>query len=145
MANVLDYLEWRGDLSIQAAPFNEVDNLILSQLVYVDFEGVVPGEDSEEEISLLEASRIFWEKQSCTQSRNTLNTAIPLGIWQRSPCWKKRPAAMFVIWKRPDNTPKRLSGRMSNGSRRRIRSIRLRADICNFLKFTSPWVIMSRR
>ena len=48
MANVLDYLEWRGDLSIQAAPFNEVDNLILSQLVYLDFEGVVPGEDSEE-------------------------------------------------------------------------------------------------
>uniref|UniRef100_UPI003FED5F86 Mbeg1-like protein n=1 Tax=Roseburia sp. TaxID=2049040 RepID=UPI003FED5F86 len=64
MANVLDYLEWRGDLSIQAAPFNEVDNLILSQLVYVDFEGVVPGEDSEEEISLLEASRIFWEKHT---------------------------------------------------------------------------------
>lgn len=64
MANVLDYLEWRGDLSIQAAPFNEVDNLILSQLVYVDFEGIVPGEDSEEEISLLEASRIFWEKHT---------------------------------------------------------------------------------
>ena len=64
MANVLDYLEWRGDLSIQAAPFNEVDNLILSQLVYVDFEGIVPGEDSEEEISLMEASRIFWEKHT---------------------------------------------------------------------------------
>jgi hypothetical protein len=64
MANVMDYLEWRGDLSFRAAPFNEVDNLILSQLVYVEFEGIVPGEDSKEDISLVEASELFWSKNS---------------------------------------------------------------------------------
>ncbi len=62
MANVMDYLDWRGDLSWEADPFNEVDNLILSQLVYVDFEGIVPGRESEEEISLEEASELFFQK-----------------------------------------------------------------------------------
>lgn len=62
MANVMDYLEWRGDLDLKADPFNEVDNLILSQLVYVDFEGIVPGVMSEDDISLKEASRIFFEQ-----------------------------------------------------------------------------------
>lgn len=41
MANMLDYLDWRGDLSFGADPFNAVDGLILTQLSYVPFEGVV--------------------------------------------------------------------------------------------------------
>lgn len=32
MSNILDYITWRGDLSFAAAPFNEVDGLILAQL-----------------------------------------------------------------------------------------------------------------
>lgn len=60
MSNMMDYLDWRGDLSIEASGFNEVDNLLLSQLVYVDFEGIVPGKDSEEAISLKEASGRFF-------------------------------------------------------------------------------------
>mgnify|MGYP000760983088 CR=1 FL=1 len=28
MANIFDYLIWRGDLSFLEAPFNEIDNLI---------------------------------------------------------------------------------------------------------------------
>ena len=27
MANILDYLEWRGDLTLEVSPFNEVDAL----------------------------------------------------------------------------------------------------------------------
>ena len=30
MANILDYLDWRGDLQISERGFNEVDNLLLS-------------------------------------------------------------------------------------------------------------------
>ncbi|MGN0352262.1 MAG: DUF2974 domain-containing protein [Roseburia sp.] len=62
MANVMDYLEWRGDLSWEADPFSEVDNLILAQLVYVDFEGIVPGVTSEDDITLKEASKRFFEQ-----------------------------------------------------------------------------------
>ncbi len=42
MANIMDYLVWRGDLDWDASPFNEVDNVILSELVYVDFSDIVP-------------------------------------------------------------------------------------------------------
>ena len=32
MANISDYLDWRGDLDFSVSPFCEVDNLILSEL-----------------------------------------------------------------------------------------------------------------
>ncbi len=35
MANITDYLKWRGDLSFRKSSFNEVDNLILSELSYL--------------------------------------------------------------------------------------------------------------
>ena len=38
MANIMDYMDWRSDLSFEADEFNEVDNLILAQLI-CDFEG----------------------------------------------------------------------------------------------------------
>lgn len=61
MANMMDYLLWRGDLTFREATFNEVDNLIFSELVYVDFGGIVPTIGTEETISLKEASDIFFE------------------------------------------------------------------------------------
>lgn len=47
MASILDYLDWRGDLPFSAAPFNEVDNLILSELCFLDFKDVVPAPGSD--------------------------------------------------------------------------------------------------
>lgn len=45
MSNLLDYITWRGDLSFSAAPFNEVDGLILSQMAMLRWErGLKPGE-----------------------------------------------------------------------------------------------------
>lgn len=41
MANLFDYIAWRGDLPFSADPFNEVDNLILSELAFLDFSEVV--------------------------------------------------------------------------------------------------------
>ena len=35
MANMLDYLAWRGDIPISCMPFNDVDNLILSEFAYL--------------------------------------------------------------------------------------------------------------
>lgn len=34
---LMDYLKWRNDVSFSAAPFNEIDNVILSYLAYADF------------------------------------------------------------------------------------------------------------
>ncbi len=46
MANLMDYLDWRGDLTLEQSPFNEVDNLILSELSFVDFQEIVPSPGS---------------------------------------------------------------------------------------------------
>ena len=42
MANIMDYLDWRGDLPLTVSPFNEVDGLILAELSFINFEGIVP-------------------------------------------------------------------------------------------------------
>lgn len=39
--NMLDYLQWRGDLSLAAAHFQEVDALILSRVSYLPMDGVL--------------------------------------------------------------------------------------------------------
>jgi len=41
MANVIDYIEWRGDLTFEKSPFCEVDNLLLSTAAFIDFQGIV--------------------------------------------------------------------------------------------------------
>ena len=43
MGNLFDYLSWRGDLTLEQAPFGPVDALILSTLSYVRFDDLVPG------------------------------------------------------------------------------------------------------
>ncbi|WP_350454252.1 Mbeg1-like protein [Slackia heliotrinireducens] len=48
MQTILDYLDWRGDLSFSTSPFNEVDNLILSELVYLELDGIVGGLESDD-------------------------------------------------------------------------------------------------
>ena len=34
--NILDYIRWRGDLTFKSDPFNDVDNLVFSQMIYAD-------------------------------------------------------------------------------------------------------------
>ncbi|NTV88771.1 MAG: DUF2974 domain-containing protein [Clostridiales bacterium] len=60
MANIMDYLDWRGDLAFEHSPFNEVDNLILAQMSYVDFGGIVPSIGSNDSISIKAASEVFF-------------------------------------------------------------------------------------
>ena len=44
MPNVMDYLEWRGDLTFAESPLCEVDNLIFCLLSYVELDGIVPAD-----------------------------------------------------------------------------------------------------
>jgi hypothetical protein len=48
MANILDYLIWRGDVPLSVSPFNEVDGLILSEFSYLPMDKVFSGGYSEE-------------------------------------------------------------------------------------------------
>ena len=38
---IKDYLEWRGDLTLDKSPFNEVDAAVLARFSYEPFEGIV--------------------------------------------------------------------------------------------------------
>ena len=75
MANVLDYLEWRGDLTLQQAPFNPVDGLILCRLAYVPFDGIAPG-PGEGTATIGEAARVLLAQQ--TPERR----AVVSGLWK---------------------------------------------------------------
>ena len=41
MNTIIEYLEWRGDLSLEASPFNDVDAAILARFAYEPFDGIV--------------------------------------------------------------------------------------------------------
>lgn len=41
MANILDYLDWRGDITLAQSAFNPIDSLILSTIAYIPFEHIV--------------------------------------------------------------------------------------------------------
>ncbi len=39
MANMVDYLAWRGDIPFETSPWNEIDALLIATLSYLDFHG----------------------------------------------------------------------------------------------------------
>ncbi len=72
--NIFDYLAWRGDLGFDVAPFNEVDNLILSVLSYIDFSTVIPPEPNNGGMTLEAAERRLAELD---RDRQELGLIIP--------------------------------------------------------------------
>ncbi|MBR5372371.1 MAG: DUF2974 domain-containing protein [Oscillospiraceae bacterium] len=42
MTNILDYLDWRGDIRMEKDPFNTVDAIILSEICYLPLEHLAP-------------------------------------------------------------------------------------------------------
>lgn len=70
MANVIDYLNWRGDLSFKNDEFNEVDNLVLSILTYIDFEGIVPSMAESGEVLLKNTYEIYENNKDITHLKD---------------------------------------------------------------------------
>ncbi len=63
-SNLIDYLIWRGDLTFDNSPLNEIDNLVFSILTYVDFTGIVEEYPSQKTISLGKAMQEFENQYS---------------------------------------------------------------------------------
>ncbi len=63
MPNISDYLDWRGDIPFSTDPFNEVDNLILAELSYTDFEGIV-SDNPEEIFTIQRLKKLYFAKHS---------------------------------------------------------------------------------
>ena len=62
MANLFDYLTWRGDLEFTISPLNPVDNVILCQLSYLPLDDIVPGPGEKNGISISLAAKMIREK-----------------------------------------------------------------------------------
>lgn len=73
MAHMTDYIKEYGGYTFEEKPFNEVDNLIFSQLAYVDYAGIVAGFDSDVETSLPRAAELFWSLHSEDEMEDDLS------------------------------------------------------------------------
>ena len=60
MANLIDYMAWRGEFSLSVSPWNEIDSLACAVLSYLDFHGV----EDHRGWTLREAERIDLLKDS---------------------------------------------------------------------------------
>ena len=60
MANITDYVDWRGDITFSASPFNDIDALIMTQLAMVDLSGIVPSDIGDGYISLEDAAGLYF-------------------------------------------------------------------------------------
>lgn len=67
MGDIFEYLKWRGDVPFDADPFNEVDNLVLAELAYADFDGILSS--GSDKMPLREADRRYFE----THPREDIN------------------------------------------------------------------------
>ena len=66
---LLDYLKWRNDVSLDISPFNDIDNVILSCLAYIDF-----GEfftNSDDSYTLEEIFELFCKNHSLDEIRES--------------------------------------------------------------------------
>jgi len=61
MANIIDYVLWRGDIPFSQVPFGEVDALVLSYLSYMPFDGLVSENFSQKGTMLCDAAEYFLE------------------------------------------------------------------------------------
>lgn len=59
--NMFDYLNWRGDLTFEQSAFNEVDNLIISEMSYTTFDKFI---DSTSKYTVKQLSDIFFSNVS---------------------------------------------------------------------------------
>ena len=87
MSNILDYLDWRGDLEFSTDPINEVDNLVLSVLSYLDFAGVVPTPDESDSVSLADAA------EAIKQMPDQITAPVTSAFFSRLPLLLEKCAA----------------------------------------------------
>jgi len=69
MADIVDYLSWRGDLTFRQDPFNEVDNLLLSEFCFLDLSGIVPDIGEGEDVTLYQAAAAYFHRRAGQERR----------------------------------------------------------------------------
>lgn len=76
MANLYDYLAWRGDIALHHAGLNEVDSLIFSWLAYVEWDGILPAPGEGEPLSLRSCAEAYFACHPLPE-KNAVHAIIP--------------------------------------------------------------------
>ncbi len=79
MGTVFDYVNWRGDLTFDQVPLNEVDSLIFALLSYIDFEDLVPAGHREPAVSLQAVANAYFARHPDLRKAN-IGLIIPKDI-----------------------------------------------------------------
>ena len=67
MKNIIGYVKESGSVSFAERPFQEVDSLVFSYLVYYDLQGIVPPPREHREINVAEAGRQYLKIHGTSQ------------------------------------------------------------------------------
>lgn len=59
MANMKDYIFWRGDLTFEQDSFNKIDSLILCQIAYLNFDNLIVQNSFKEDITISALAELF--------------------------------------------------------------------------------------
>lgn len=95
MGNIVDYIDWRGDLTFAQDPFNEVDSLILTEIVYIGWKHCLPMRDKEK--TLAEVGQEYFEKNPAASVRVGVFFDKKMGIFAEKVCLSKRFGCISVV------------------------------------------------
>lgn len=79
MGSLNDYINWRGDLTFQMSPLNEVDSLIFSLICYVDLQGIVPSSHAEKGVPVSSAIEQFFARNP-DEKKISMGLIVPKNI-----------------------------------------------------------------
>lgn len=91
MASLTDYLVWRGDITFDEVSLNVVDALLLSQLSYLNLQGIIGKTERKKECTLAQAAKRFWQLHTEEEFKECLSFAVrSAGILLREMAKTKR-------------------------------------------------------
>ena len=76
MASLTEYLIWRGDITFDEVSLNMVDALLLSQLSYLNLQGIIGKADRKKECTLAYAAKRFWQLHTEEEFEDCLSFAV---------------------------------------------------------------------
>ncbi len=97
MASLSEYLLWRGDITFEEVSLNVVDALLLSQVSYLDFKGIIGDEEERQEATLAQISKRYWELHTQEELENCVSFALrTTGILLREMAQTRRFSSLLL-------------------------------------------------
>lgn len=94
MADIMDYIDWRGDIGFDEVHVNEVDGLIFSQLIYVQMKPYMP-DAKKSYLTIKQLSSLYCADHSDDEIEQMPNlSATPRGCFKS---WRTQGAMLTAF------------------------------------------------